>query len=47
MTVETLRSCLEVLSEADMKLKNGRDLPSIVLEQLMVRLFLIRSGERV
>lgn len=47
MTVETLRRCLDVLSEADMKLKNGRDLPSIVLEQLMVRLFLIRSGERV
>ena len=47
MTVETLRRCLDVLSEADMKLKNGRDLPMVVLEQLMVRLFLIRSGERV
>lgn len=47
MTVETLRKCLEELSEADMKLKNGRDMPLVVLEQLMVKLFLIRSGERV
>lgn len=47
MTVETLRLCLEELSKADMKLKNGRDMPVVVLEQLMVRLFLIRSGERV
>ena len=47
MSIETLRLCLEELSKADMKLKNGRDLPMVVLEQLMVRLFLIRSGERV
>ena len=47
MSVDTLRLCLEELSKADMKLKNGRDLPMVVLEQLMVRLFLIRSGERV
>ena len=47
MTVETLRLCLEELSKADMKLKNGRDMPVVVLEQLMVKLFLIRSGEKV
>lgn len=47
MSVSTLRLCLEELSEADMKLKNGRDLPTVVLEQLMVKLFIIRSGERV
>lgn len=47
MTVDTLRLCLEELSKADMKLKNGRDMPTVVLEQLMVRLFLIRSGEKV
>lgn len=45
MTVDTLRLCLEELSKADMKLKNGRDMPTIVLEQLMVKLFIIRSGE--
>ena len=47
MTVETLRLCLEELSKADMKLKNGRDMPTVVLEQLMVKLFIIRSGEKV
>lgn len=47
MSVDTLRLCLEELSQADMKLKSGRDLPTVVLEQLMVRLFIIRSGERV
>jgi DNA polymerase-3 subunit delta len=47
MNVNTLRLCLEELSEADMKLKSGRDLPTVVLEQLMVKLFIIRSGERV
>ena len=47
MTVETLRLCLEELSKADMKLKNGRDMPVVVLEQLMVRLFIIRNGEKV
>ena len=46
MTVDTLRLCLEELSKADMKLKNGRDMPTIVLEQLMVKLFIIRSGEK-
>ena len=47
MTVETLRRCLDVLSEADMKLKSGRDLPMVVLEQLMVKLFLLSNGEKV
>ncbi len=47
ISVDTLRLCLEELSKADMKLKNGRDLPVVVLEQLMVKLFLIRSGEKV
>lgn len=43
----TLRRCLDVLSEADMKLKKSFDDETIVLEQLMVRLFLIANGERV
>lgn len=47
MSVDTLRLCLEELSKADMKLKNGRDMPTVVLEQLMVKLFIIRSGEKV
>ena len=47
MTVETLRSCLEVLSEADMKLKNGRDNVALIIEQVMVKLLLITNGEKV
>lgn len=43
----TLRKCLDVLSEADMKLKKSFDDETIVLEQLMVRLFLVTNGERV
>lgn len=46
MSVDTLRLCLEELSKADMRLKNSRDMPTVVLEQLMVRLFIIRSGEK-
>lgn len=47
LELDTLRKCLEALSEADMKLKSGRDNASIVLEQLMVRLFLVSGGEKV
>lgn len=47
ISVQTLRKCLDELSKADMKLKSGRDMPLIVLEQLMVRLFLISNGEKV
>ena len=43
----TLRKCLDVLSEADMKLKKSFDDETIVLEQLMVRLFLVTNGENV
>ncbi len=43
----TLRKCLDVLSEADMKLKKSSDDEGIVLEQLMVKLFLVTNGERV
>lgn len=43
----TLRRCLDVLSEADMKLKMSSDDNVIVLEQLMVKLFLVANGERV
>ncbi len=43
----TLRKCLDVLSEADMKLKMSSDDNVIVLEQLMVRLFLVANGEKV
>lgn len=41
LELDTIRKCLEELSAADMKLKNGRDNPHIILEQLMVKLFLI------
>ena len=30
-----------------MKLKSARDNPTVILEQLMVKLFLISGGERV
>lgn len=45
--LDTLRKCIDVLTEADLKLKSGRDNPSVVLEQLMVRLFLVSNGDRV
>ncbi len=45
--LDILRRCLEVLSQADMALKNGRDDSTAVLEQLMVKLFLVSGGERV
>ncbi|MCM1365449.1 MAG: DNA polymerase III subunit delta [Faecalibacterium sp.] len=47
MDIAVLRRCLEALSEADMKLKTGRDSGTLVLEQLMVKLLLIANGERV
>ena len=47
LDLDTLRKCLDELSKADMKLKSSRDNPSIILEQLMVRLFLVSGGERV
>ena len=47
LDIDTVRKCLDVLSEADLKLKSGRDNPTVILEQLMVRLFLVTGGERV
>ncbi len=47
LTPGILRNCLEELSRADMKLKNSREQPVIILEQLMVKLFLITNGEKV
>ena len=45
--LDTLRKCLDELSKADRRLKSGRDNPNVILEQLMVRLFLVSSGEKV
>ncbi len=45
--LDTLRRCLDELSSADRKLKSGRDNPNIILEQLMVRLFLVSNGEKI
>lgn len=42
-----IRSCLEALSEADMKLKSSRDNTSLIIEQVMVKLLLISNGEKV
>lgn len=47
LDLSTIRKCLEVLSQADMKLKMSSDDSVIVLEQLMVRLFLVTNGEKV
>lgn len=47
MDLPTLRKCLEVLSQADMKLKKSSDDDVIVLEQLMVKLFLVSNGEKI
>lgn len=45
--LDIIRKCLEELSKADMKLKSSRDNPSLILEQLMVKLFLVSGGERI
>ena len=45
--IDTLRKCIDVLTEADLKLKSGRDNPAVILEQLMVRLFLVSNGDKV
>lgn len=42
-----IRKCLEELSEADRQLKSGSSMPMLVLEQLMVKLFLVTNGEKV
>ena len=47
LDLPTIRKCLEVLSEADMKLKKSHDNDVIVLEQLMVKLFLVSNGEKI
>ncbi len=47
LDISVLRRCLDILSEADMKLKTGRDLGSLVIEQLMVKLLLAANGEKV
>lgn len=47
LDVDTLRKCLDVLAQADLRLKSSGDNPAMVLEQLMVRLFLVTGGERV
>lgn len=47
LDLATLRKCLDELAKADIKLKSGRDNPSVILEQLMVRLFLVCGGEKV
>lgn len=47
MDLPTLRKCLEVLSQADMKLKKSHDDEVVVLEKLMVKLFLVSNGEKV
>ena len=47
LDLPTIRKCLEVLSEADMKLKTSYGDDVIILEQLMVKLFLVSNGERI
>ena len=47
LDLSKIRKCLEALSEADMKLKTGRDNASLVIEQVMVKLLLISNGEKV
>ncbi len=46
LDISVLRKCLDELAAADKKLKNGRDNASTVLEQLMVRLFIVSGGEK-
>ncbi len=45
--ISVIRNCLEELSKADRQLKSGSSMPILVLEQLMVKLFLITNGEKV
>lgn len=45
--LSVIRSCLDELGRADRLLKSGSNMPALVLEQLMVRLFLITNGEKV
>lgn len=45
--IATVRKCLEELALADRRLKSGSSMPTLVLEQLMVKLFLISNGEKV
>ncbi len=45
--LHVIRNCLDELSRADRQLKSGSSMPSLVLEQLMVKLFLITNGEKV
>ncbi|MBQ3136259.1 MAG: DNA polymerase III subunit delta [Clostridia bacterium] len=45
--MSVIRSCLHELSKADKQLKSGASMPALVLEQLMVKLFLITNGEKV
>lgn len=47
LDLNKIRKCLEALSEADMKLKNGRDNVALIIEQVMVKLLLITNGEKV
>lgn len=47
MDIKVLRQCLDVLADADRKMKTGRDSGTLVLEQLMVRLLLIANGEKI
>ena len=47
MDIHTVRKCLEVLSKADRQLKSGRDNATLIIEQLMVKLFLLSNGEKV
>lgn len=42
-----LRRCLEVIAQADFKLKNTAQASNIVIEQLLVQLMLISNGEKV
>ena len=48
--LDKLRSCLDLLEEADMKLKRARDNPNIIIEQLIVKLYISlneRTGSRI
>lgn len=45
--ISVIRRCLEELGKADRQLKSGSSMPVLVLEQLMVKLFLITNGEKV
>lgn len=47
MDIGTVRKCLNELMKADKQLKSGRDNAVLVIEQLMVKLFLLSNGEKV